>query len=444
MIWLWWACHAVVEPPTIAARLGDARYLTPIDVPLTIDGAQGPIPTSADACGACHPDHHAEWAGSTHARATRDLQYTAELSKPGQPRWLCLNCHAPTSPQRAQRFDGSTRFVTADAITRIQASPNPAFAPERVDEGVTCATCHVRRDPGGAGVVIGPRGAGRAPHPVRVDPGALRDVCVGCHSPGPAQISPTFVCWFETADELARSATPDAACVDCHMPPAERPAGVGGPPVALRRHLWQGGGVPKDADAYAPLVAAAWTPGFDVAFADGVVTLTNARAAHAIPTGDPERHLRVEARVEGPDGVVLGRDALRIGQTWDWGDEASGRVAHRTSDNRLGPGEARRWTPRLPAGGARVVVTVAHVRVTPENAAYMAQAKLDDELRALHPGADPAAAATTYPLGTIVFEGDWPTDGGPPTITPTAALLDRSRALVAAPLADDAAVFGLP
>lgn len=403
MIALLVACGA--PTPTIHERFGDRPFLYPIDAPPTVAlVAGGEVPTTAASCGSCHTDHYAEWSGSTHAWATRDLQYSAELSKPGQPRWLCLNCHAPTRPQREQRFGPGTRVR---AIDDIASTPEPLFDAARVSEGVTCAACHVRRDADGQGTVVGPRGSGRAPHRVRHDPEALQSVCARCHAPEGEPISTTFVCWFDTHLEVARGPTPDARCAECHMPQTSRPAAVGAPVETVRRHWWLGGGVPKTFAGYARLKEAGWRSAVDVKVGVSplTVTLTNARAAHAVPTADPERHLTVVARVEGSDGSELGRDTLRIGQRWDWGDEATGRVARRIEDNRLAPGETRVWTPTLPAGGARVVVEVTHVRLAAENAEGMKAAELDDELVRLYPAAVEQLPQMErfYPMETVLF-----------------------------------------
>lgn len=419
----------VVPPPTVRERLGEWPFLVPIDAPATVAlVGGGELRADPATCGGCHPDHLAEWAGSTHARAIRDPQLFAELTKPTQPRWLCLNCHIPTRPQRAEEIRPDTRFAEGASLVRLDTGAEAGFDPARVPEGIGCATCHVRRGEDGAGLVVGPRGSGRAPHAVVADRAALDGVCVSCHSPGPARISATFVCWFETADELA--AGPDAGrpCVSCHMPETERPAAAGGPAVALRRHWWTGGGVPKDQASRAALLERGYTPGVDVALEPGPplrVVLTNTRGGHVVPTADPERHLLVTATVTAPDGTVRATDATRLGQTWDWGDEATGRPARRLADERLAPGEVRTVTPRVEgAPGDTLTVEVAHVRVSPETVGWLAAQIPDDGLLALWPEAGAAVARipTDYPLRTTFFRatGPW---GGPLAPVPLAALV---------------------
>lgn len=413
---------ADARAPTIAERIGDHRFATPIDAPPTLallDG--GEVDTRAETCAGCHPDHGTEWRASTHAAAIHDVQFVAELAKPDQPRWLCLNCHAPTVPQRAERITPDTRLARADSITELRTEPNPAWDPARTEEGVGCATCHVRRDADGKGTVVGPRGSGRAPHRVRVDAAALHDVCVGCHSPGAdIVITPTFPCWFSTAEELAAGPDAGADCVSCHMPPATRAAAAGGPELALRRHTWTGGGIPKSSAGFATLEARGWESALDVSAGGSppTLTLTNARGGHAVPTGDPERHFRLTARALDASGRELATDTLRIGQTWDWGDAAAGRAAHKTGDNRLAPRETRAWTPTLAAPTAQSVeFVVESVRLTEANAAHMAGAELDEELQALWPAlaTDFAAKVADYPRSREVWRGTVPLAPATPT-----------------------------
>ncbi|MEL6544203.1 MAG: multiheme c-type cytochrome, partial [Myxococcota bacterium] len=85
---------------TVGERIPfDAGVLLPATPALKLAGG-AEIGVSAKECGACHAENYSEWRDSTHAHAMKDPQYFAELSKPGAPRWLCLNCHAPNQNQR--------------------------------------------------------------------------------------------------------------------------------------------------------------------------------------------------------------------------------------------------------------------------------------------------------------------------------------------------------
>ena len=435
--------------PTLRERFGEHAFLTPRDAPATVALVSGgTIDTRASTCGACHVDHQHEWAQTTHAAAMRDLQFFAELAKPDQPVWLCLNCHAPTAPQRAEIITLDTRLATPGSITALVTTPTPGFDPVRVAEGVTCATCHVQRDADGEGVVIGPRGSGRAPHRVRADKAALDGICVSCHSPGEIILTETFPCWFKTADELAAGPSRDQTCVGCHMPTTTRPAATGGGELDLLRHTWTGGGVPKTVTDYTTLTERGWRAGVDVVVTTDplTVTLTNARAGHSLPTGDPERFLRVEARLESA-GATVGRDVLRLGQTWDWGDAAAHRPAHRLADERLAPGGTRTWAPKLPEAPAeRLVVEVMNVRLTVENARALARTSLGPQLLTLWPEAGGLLPRLDqlYPLATFVWRGSRTLPDGVLEVADPSALLVESAAFNTLPLDERAGRLDVP
>lgn len=233
------------------------------------------------------------------------------------------------------------------------------------------------------------------------------------------------------------------------MPTTERAPAVGAPVATVRRHLWLGGGVPKSYPAYDRLRADGFEPGLDVRVSLDplTVSLTNARAGHLLPTGDPERHLRVVVRAEDAAGATLAREVLRIGQTWDWGDETTGRPARRLEDTRLRAGETRAWQPTLStAGAARVVVEVAHVRLAPDTARWLSKATLDAELDALGPGVGALLPEVDrhYPLATWVYRETLPLDGGPAVITPLDQLLAESAAAAGQSLEQKAAALGEP
>jgi hypothetical protein len=305
----------------------------------------------AATCGACHQAIYQEWQVSTHARAwLDDAQFQEELAKatktPGQDySWTCVNCHTPLEDQLP-------RLVAAlegGRIDRPRYVENPHFDPDLQLEAITCATCHVRD-----GVVLGPYGDTPAPHPVAKAPELLASqVCTQCHQAQAHFPELSLACVFDTGQELARGpyAAEGATCQTCHMPEVHRPLVAGGPGRATRRHWFGGSLIPKHPrfeDELAPLrqvypdgVSVAWgdlpescPPGTKVTLA---FTATNDEAGHMMPTGDPERFLRLEARVLDPAGTVLAERVEQIGSVYEWDP------VRLVSDNRLAPRETRRY-----------------------------------------------------------------------------------------------------
>lgn len=342
--------------------------------------------TAAD-CGACHAEIYAEWRASIHAHAWTDRQFQGELSKDPEVSWLCLNCHTPAADQQAE-LAASTGQVRAPIRQK-----NPSFNAAWREEGLSCAACHVRD-----GAVLGPYGDTVAPHPVRRDD-SLRSaaLCLSCHQ-AVARYEDALVCTFNTGTEWAEAGKD--TCQSCHMPAVTRALVAGGPSREGRRHLWLGSGIPKDAiepgeesfyqlfepgaDVLLSLPDAA-TPGDPVM---GVLALTNARAGHMLPSGDPERYILATLEIYDGAGALLGRTIYRIGQRWTWWP-----VANKLADNRLKPGETRviPFSFPMPQSGARVSMKVENYRISPENAAYHKlegypiSALVTEETRAVRP-----------------------------------------------------------
>lgn len=428
---------------TVAERLGQWDFATLIETaPVPLHGG-GEIGIRAADCAACHQDIHREWSQSTHAAAMRDPQFIAELAKHDSPRWLCVSCHAPLQDQHPVRLQSDTLLLgaTDTALGNPEPVPHPGFDPALAEEAVTCASCHVRLYEDGRGTILGARGDTDAPHRVTVDAASLRNACARCHTPGEGLLTPTFPCWFETDAELAAGPHADRDCASCHMPGTHRPIALGSPPRDTVHHFWAGGGVPKDFPGYETLLDRGWHPGFSAtvgpprAAADGTrvrLDLHNDRAGHAVPTADPERHLRIHVRLESADGRLLDHATHRIGQEWHWGDSLRNDPARRLDDNRLAPGERRELSFTLADApeDASVVVEILHVRLAPENLRYARATPIDDDL--LRHRADAAEVVAElerhYPSFTYVFAERWPVGGGPPVRASLAELVERSAA----------------
>jgi len=94
-------------------------------------------------------------------------------------------------------------------------------------------------------------------------------------------------------------------CVSCHMPPVVRPAAEGMLSRKGRQHLFHGGHEPGH-------VKQALRVEHKLEADELVVTLTNAGAAHYLPTGTPDRHLTLELRLLGSSGQVLAEKAYTM------------------------------------------------------------------------------------------------------------------------------------
>jgi hypothetical protein len=335
-------------------------YEQPLGVGLEVPAAVGSL--SAAACGACHPAILAEWQSSTHAHAWTDRQFQAEITKSGN-RWLCLNCHTPLLVQQ-DRWPVGLQDGDVELPLLVD---NPAFDAALRDEGITCASCHVRD-----GVIRGPGLVDSTPpHPVQADPDFTTNaVCERCHQAIATYPGKQFICTFDTGNEWAAGPYPaeGKGCVDCHMPAVERSVAVGGPVRTVRQHWWRGAGVPKVAGVTQPVAAnppglglkASWGP-------DGLqVVMTNERAGHQLPTGDPERWVQVDVVFLDAEGQVVGEPwQVRLGQVWEWWP-----APKKLDDTRLAPRASRTELLALPEGAERAEVSASSHRMTRETAEY--------------------------------------------------------------------------
>lgn len=354
------------SPSLPATHTPTAEWMSP-RVPLT-EPFPGTAGLSAKSCGACHPDIYAEWQTSTHAHAWVDPQFQAELHKDPEVAWLCINCHTPLAAQQEV-----LRTHTGD-VRHPSEVENDAFDEALQQEGITCLTCHWRPE----GIAsIHPEA--NAPHPLVHDPTLRAETtCTVCHQ-AVARLEDALVCTFNTGQEW-QEAQPGKTCPECHMPKVERSHAIGAPSRTGGRHTWPGSLVPKDTptDDERRLMALDWEAGVDLSLqapegaAVGTATtvglrVTNARAGHRVPTGDPERYLDVQLVVRDSAGTPLATESARIGQVWEWWP-----VAKRLSDNRLAPGESTTVTAQveMPPGGLQIEAWLDHVRISPENAGY--------------------------------------------------------------------------
>ncbi len=343
------------------------RFVRPMNIFVVSADFERPISTafipepletlSAKECAACHQEFFDEWSTTIHSQAWTDPYFQVDFRFDGSQQ-VCKNCHIPLDRQQEFLVLG---FNDEDKWDPILA-PNPDFDHGLQQEGVTCAVCHLR-----AGKILGPYGGGNAPHPVeKVD--NPNQICVRCHVVG-GQRWDTFFrfppCGTvaeiqasrpETDREPAASgasgeitvATADSLnCVECHMPLVQRPLVEGGESRPVRRHIWRGGHDPEMVKSGLAIELAeepAPAPGTR-RFA---LTLTNAGAAHYLPTGTPDRHLTVVLRVLDGDGRVLEEENHTLRRTILWRP-----FIVDLWDTRLKPGEPRTYEIEFSASGER-------------------------------------------------------------------------------------------
>lgn len=349
----------------------------------------------------CHTQIYAEWKTSTHAAAWRDPQFQQELHKDPDVGWICMNCHIPAADQQ----DTIVGWDPDLGVRQVKRSANIAVDSSWQDEGISCLSCHWRD-----GAIAAPHADVQAPHPVVYAPDLKEaDLCLSCHQ-ADVRLENALVCHFTTGQEWTEAGRPKP-CQGCHMPAMRRPVVAGSPVRDTRQHTWPGSLIPKSNPPPAGLeeIAATWEAGVEAQIelpaearpgqrVEARVSLSNVRAGHRVPTGDPERYLLITTRVRsgtasGPsdDAPVIAGAVARIGQRWIWWP-----LARQLDDDRLAAGETRTWNVPfvLPAAGATVDVTVEHYRISPTNAAwhglrdYPTHRVVQHLERPVHPSAD--------------------------------------------------------
>jgi len=337
----------------------------------------------AQDCGTCHTQIYQDWKKSTHSKALSDIQFQAELAKKASPKWLCLNCHIPVANQREFLVKS---FIDNNILKPILVK-NKNFDKSFQQEAVSCASCHIRIQEG-TPTILAIRGTGLAPHPVKVAPERLRNVCQRCHDPKGEAVTPNLVCWFETSKEMKLaqengSLPRSKVCSSCHMPKHQAslvPLFKNLPIRKTPQHFWLGSGIPKRYQDYKNLLIRGYRPAIDFKvklisdkniLKNILVTVSNKRSGHSFPTGDPERFLLVIVKILNSKGHVLQELRKRIGQTWKW------NPARKISDNRLKQNETRVLNFALikDTNYHSVNITAYHVRVTSHTAQITSKTK---------------------------------------------------------------------
>ncbi|AOP34498.1 hypothetical protein A0128_11955 [Leptospira tipperaryensis] len=422
-----YVCKNESDLTAVKDRFPGRAWAEPINVQESLPGING---LTAKDCGVCHEDHYKEWKNSTHANAFTDLQFQAELAKPNSPQWLCLNCHIPLSGQRKEI---ATHLKGGDVFQPVLVS-NKKFNANWEKEGISCGTCHLKSDSQGRTVLIGPTGA-NAPHPVEKNREALHARCNDCHNQD-YKLNLSLICYFKTGDEYKESIHfPKEDCVSCHMPSVNRNIVIPSFQKEKRdshRHTFIGGGVPK---TFA-LFDSQWKgyqsglkigePKWFLSEKEGIrlsLTLENTLAGHNVPTGDPERHLIVEAILQDENGREVSKEVQKIGQNWEWYPEAK-----LVSDNRIRSGEKRSidWVLNTKPGPKPKfgILRILHVRLTKENAEHM---KKNSNYASPEIGKKIKNIELHYPFANVFYEAKTDLNTGKIQLTSKKNLLEISK-----------------
>jgi hypothetical protein len=228
--------------------------------------------------------------------------------------------------------------------------PNPDFDPELLQQGVVCASCHVRghqrfgppRRPGAPIPATGDRPAHDGV--ARTSAFLRSEFCAGCHQFAPDGLALNGKLLEDTYEEWRASAAARQGiqCQDCHMPD--------------RRHLWRGIHDPEMVRSGVQIAVQTarprHRPGDELR---ATVTVSNTGVGHALPTYvTPRLVVRAELR-DGTGHVVAGSiEEAAIGR------EVPVDLSREIADTRIPPGGrfALGYARRLDARGLTLRVTV--------------------------------------------------------------------------------------
>ncbi len=330
--------HPVLDRKEVLGPFLSDHWTLPIPL-------QGPPPEGWSAfeadqnpasCGACHPEQYADWQSTLHAKAYSPgfagQLIEGSLSRPRSLR-SCQTCHTPLEEQQPVTSEGE---------------PNPAYDPALRDQGMVCATCHVRahehRGP--------PRRADLPPLAESLPHGGFvaRDeftqarFCASCHQffgrPGPSgrPIQNTFVEWEDSPHAEAGD-----TCQSCHMPD--------------RAHRWRG---IHDIDTVKAATDVTLTG--VMAVADRIearLALRSEGVGHMLPTYTTPR-LFLEVVQVGPEGEEISETL----ESFEIGRRVNFRQGRDIFDTRIAPGRSATLYYNQ-TRSADAVAIVGRVRVDP-------------------------------------------------------------------------------
>lgn len=283
----------------------------------------------ARRCGECHGRQRAEWSSSAHAQAAQGAFALVSTRLGAESSQRCQGCHVPLA-QAGERV--ASDGVACDAChTAVSAAPAPkmlTLAPERATR-------------------FGPfrdakdHSFHRVAYSEFVTEGV---VCEPCHQDPPGQPVPEYTTVAEW-----RASAERVDCPSCHMPGFQAEAAKGERVRPVSHHDFS----PDKAKA----LAGALELTVKVSRGQTAIALENVGAHHALPTGRPERRLRLELTWIDANGHALSQQEHQFGRTLVDGSGAlspSFAAVRQQADDRLQAGATWRGT-FAPVSGARKV-----------------------------------------------------------------------------------------
>jgi len=268
---------------------------TEFERPQPVTTPKGLSGYSAEECGSCHEEIYNEWKTTIHSKAWREPYFQADFRYDGSKQ-VCLNCHTPLENQQENLVLGFTDKAKFHPILK----PNKNFDPSLQNEGVTCAVCHIKD-----GVIVGPYDIESDAHPVKQDKRFLdgNGICKRCHL-----VKADRWDYFLKIPPCGNFAEVELSgekidCTKCHMPSINRPLVDGGVVRKGSRHIWRGGHdktmVQKAVEIKLEEVESQGNK------REFEIRLTNVGTKHYLPTGTPDRHLKISFRLLNEDGIVI-------------------------------------------------------------------------------------------------------------------------------------------
>lgn len=376
----------------VAGRWPGVKKVAPWSDTITLNGVAprqlGPAQASLSArqCARCHAPQYRQWRSSMHARAGSPglLAQLLPMEAHGKGASVesCQRCHAPLAEQLPLVRAG--HFGQNDDSSAYRG--NPFYSPPLREEGINCASCHVRKwKRHGPPAVPGSKLLGAPDYPLeRLAIYERSDFCIGCHQLPPRlavagrPLLDTYREWLE-GPYMRRG----IQCQHCHM--------------SNREHEWKGVHDPETFRQALGLEAIARRHGEKVSVK---VRLENRGAGHYLPTTPtPAAWLVVELVDDGERAIAGTTRRKRIGRHLRF----RAGTFEEIEDTRIAPGESLELAAGYEGPATRRATGVrVRVEVAPDDyyaglyRRRLSEKKLEPKVRALFEDALQRAERSRY------------------------------------------------